>query len=187
MADGPIATSERQGRLGVYRAVAVRARGSVAGGVVGVSGEASSESTFLLACGVSATFALVARTGASAVETVLARNEADIDPVTGALGASSFIRRADEALAQTERDGRPCSLIIFDIDSFSRVNAALGHAGGDRVLADIAQAVAAGSWRAGRVVSLGRRRVRSDMPDTEANAVVIAAEILAVIRGLSAR
>jgi diguanylate cyclase (GGDEF)-like protein len=149
-------------------------------------GKGSAESTFLLVGGVIATFALVARTGASAVETVLARNEADVDPVTGALGASSFVRRADGALAQTERDGRPFSLIIFDIDSFSRVNAALGHAGGDRVLADIAQAVAQLVAGRGELFRFAADEFAVICPTTEANAMVIAAEILAVIRGLSA-
>jgi diguanylate cyclase (GGDEF)-like protein len=149
------------------------------------AGSSPAESAMLVTCGVVATLALVARTGASAIETVLARNEADVDPVTGAPGAASFLRRADDAIAHTERDGRPCSLIIFDIDSFSRVNAALGHAGGDRVLADIAQAVSELVAGRGDVYRLAADEFAVICSYTEANAVVLAAEILAVVRGLS--
>lgn len=83
---------------------------------------------------------------AHALRSALAEREQRLrrDPLTG-IGN----RRAwDEALAAAvERwlaHGRPLTLAVWDIDWFKRINDRLGHAAGDRVLAGVAQALAAG-------------------------------------------
>ena len=138
-----------------------------------------------VACGLIATLALVARTAVTAFETVLARNVADIDPVTGALGGVSFVRRCDEAVVRAERLNEVLSLIVFDMDGFSRINAALGHAGGDRVLAQVASVVAQTVADRGEVFRLTADEFAIVCPIPEPHALVLAAEVLAVVRGLA--
>lgn len=159
--------------------------GTAAAGWLLYSNAGSADAPVLLACGVVATLSLVARTAASAVEMVHARSAAGIDPVTGALGCTSFVERCDEALTQAERSGRPFSIVVFDIDAFSRVNAALGHAGGDAILAWIAEAVIEFVEGRGELFRLNADEFAVTYAGAEPEAAVMAAEILAVIRGLS--
>ncbi|WP_313537172.1 diguanylate cyclase [Sphingomonas sp.] len=58
---------------------------------------------------------------------VLARELADIDPLTGLLNRRAFLQRA---IGRSE----PQQLLLIDIDHFKRVNETLGHDGGDEVL-----------------------------------------------------
>jgi diguanylate cyclase (GGDEF)-like protein len=159
--------------------------GTAAAGWLLYSNSSSEDAPVLLSCGVVATLALVARTAASAVEMAHARSAAGIDPVTGALGCTSFVERCDEALTQAERSGRPFSIVVFDIDAFSRVNAALGHAGGDAILAWIAEAVIEFVEGRGELFRLNADEFAVTFAGAEREAAGMAAEILAVIRGLS--
>jgi diguanylate cyclase (GGDEF)-like protein len=159
--------------------------GTATAGWLLYSGGRSEDAPVLLACGVVATLSLVARTAASAVEMVHARSAAGIDPVTGALGGTSFVERCEEALTHAERSGRPFSIVVFDIDAFSRVNAALGHAGGDAILAWIAEAVIEFIEGRGELFRLNADEFAVTFAGAEPEAAVMAAEILAVIRGLS--
>ncbi|MDR3686766.1 MAG: GGDEF domain-containing protein, partial [Coriobacteriia bacterium] len=131
-----------------------------------------------------ATFALVARTGVTAIETVLARSAADLDPVTGVPGARTFARRTDEALSQAHDSGDPVSLIVFDMDAFSQVNSALGHSGGDRVLAQVAEVVRSAAQGRGDLYRLSADAFALLCPIEEGQAAVLSAEILSVIRSL---
>lgn len=137
-----------------------------------------------LSCAMIATLSLVARTGATAIETVLARSEAGTDPVTGVLGASSFLHRCEEALSHAERVGQSLSVILLDVDAFSQVNAALGHAGGDRVLTQIASAVASEVAGEGEVYRLSADEFAVICRMNEPGAAAIAAEVLEVIRDI---
>lgn len=56
------------------------------------------------------------------------------DPLTGVLGRRTFMMQADEALAGALRSGRPCAVMMLDVDHFKQVNDTHGHAGGDAVL-----------------------------------------------------
>ena len=62
--------------------------------------------------------------------------QASLDPLTGLFNRGHLIVLAEEmrlALAQ----GRPVSLMMFDIDRFKQVNDTFGHLAGDRVLVAI--------------------------------------------------
>lgn len=170
--------------MSTWLSLCVLAGVGVTGWLVYTRGE-SGDAQILVACGVIATLALVARTAASAVETVLARSAAGIDPVTGVRGVQSFLQTCNDVLTLAERSGRPFSIILFDIDAFSRVNAALGHAGGDRVLARVAEAVTDFIAGRGELFRLNADEFAVTCSGTESEAAVMAAEILAVIRGLS--
>lgn len=62
------------------------------------------------------------------------RSIAARDPLTGVLNRRSFVEDARRALDRARRAGRPCALLITDLDHFKRVNDRFGHAAGDEVL-----------------------------------------------------
>ncbi|WP_232318545.1 GGDEF domain-containing protein [Sphingomonas sp. TDK1] len=67
---------------------------------------------------------------------VIARNLADVDPLTGLLNRRAFLQRAIGRTACQQ-------LLLIDIDHFKRVNETLGHDGGDEVLRLFAAALRA--------------------------------------------
>jgi diguanylate cyclase (GGDEF)-like protein len=67
------------------------------------------------------------------------------DPVTGLANRTLFRERLDAALAVADREEKPVSLVLLDLDRFKTVNDSLGHECGDRLL----QAVAGRLERAG--------------------------------------
>lgn len=64
----------------------------------------------------------------------LALEQALTDPLTGLRNR----RGLDRALARLAASGQPFGLIHIDLDHFKRINDTLGHAAGDRVLAEVA-------------------------------------------------
>jgi diguanylate cyclase (GGDEF)-like protein len=148
-------------------------------------GVSSPDARLYIACGLVATLGLVARTSVTTIQTVLARTAANIDPVTGALGSASFLCRCDDAIARAEHLGEQISLIVFDLDGFSGVNAALGRAGGDRVLADVARLAAQTAGERGEVFRLAADKFTLICRMGEPDAIALATEVLAAVRSLT--
>ena len=63
---------------------------------------------------------------------------AGTDSLTGLLNRQAFEILFQQTLLDTERNGRPLSAILFDLDFFKLVNDNHGHLTGDRVLQEIA-------------------------------------------------
>lgn len=59
------------------------------------------------------------------------------DGLTGLRNHGSFFRRANEALAITQKTGAVFTLVVADIDFFKAINDRYGHVAGDTVLRDI--------------------------------------------------
>lgn len=68
------------------------------------------------------------------------RTLAMTDPLTGAASRLAIERTAASALDMAQRQGRPLSLLLLDLDHFKSVNDRHGHAAGDAVLRDTVQA-----------------------------------------------
>lgn len=60
------------------------------------------------------------------------------DTLTGLPNRAMFLDRIGQAVAASDRCTQPLGLILLDLDHFKRVNDTLGHATGDRLLAEAA-------------------------------------------------
>jgi diguanylate cyclase (GGDEF)-like protein len=65
---------------------------------------------------------------------------ARVDSLTGVANRGAFFNQAERLFRRAREDGKPMSLIGFDLDHFKAVNDAHGHAAGDRVLCAFARA-----------------------------------------------
>jgi diguanylate cyclase (GGDEF)-like protein len=70
------------------------------------------------------------------------RRRAATDSLTGLLNRSGFLAVAARERAIADRTRSPLTLAVLDLDGFKQVNDRLGHAAGDRLLADLAR-----GWR----------------------------------------
>jgi diguanylate cyclase (GGDEF)-like protein len=70
------------------------------------------------------------------------RQRADTDQLTGLLNRNGFLTAVARERAIAERTHTPLTLAVLDLNGFKQVNDRLGHAAGDRLLADLA-----GAWR----------------------------------------
>jgi len=67
---------------------------------------------------------------------------AHIDPLTGLPNRRALMVRLHQEWARIERHGGTLSFVMADIDHFKQVNDTYGHALGDRLLQEIAKAIA---------------------------------------------
>ncbi len=65
------------------------------------------------------------------------RQQAATDQLTGLLNRNGFQAAATRERAIAERTGSPLTVAVLDLDGFKQINDSLGHAAGDRLLADL--------------------------------------------------
>jgi len=65
------------------------------------------------------------------------RERADTDQLTGLLNRNGFLTAAAREHAIAQRTRTPLTLAVLDLDGFKQVNDSLGHAAGDRLLAEL--------------------------------------------------
>ena len=63
------------------------------------------------------------------------------DPLTGLPNSREFMERLEPELARSRRAGSPLAVMYIDLDNFKLVNDRYGHAAGDALLKDIAEAM----------------------------------------------
>jgi len=103
---------------------------------------------------------------------------AHIDPLTRLPRRHVFEERLRSELARVARSGGQFAVIIADIDHFKRLNDRYGHSAGDRVLADVAGALASTARTADLVARYGGEEFAILLPDTTPDAAYAAAERL---------
>ncbi len=69
------------------------------------------------------------------------QRQASIDPLTQTYNRRALESLAKVEIARSERESRPFSLVIIDIDDFKNINDSLGHQFGDHVLVSVCQLV----------------------------------------------
>lgn len=70
------------------------------------------------------------------------QHDSERDALTGALNRAALRKRLERLAEDTTQDGRPLSLLYFDIDLFKLVNDSLGHGVGDQCLKAVSATVA---------------------------------------------
>ncbi|NMB75172.1 MAG: sensor domain-containing diguanylate cyclase [Myxococcales bacterium] len=63
---------------------------------------------------------------------------AAVDGLSGVCNRRHYELRLQQEISRAQRNGRPLSLLLFDIDRFKNINDSAGHEAGDRVLKDLA-------------------------------------------------
>ena len=66
------------------------------------------------------------------------------DPLTSCLNRRSFNEHCEQELEIAEREGKPLSCIMMDIDHFKSVNDTFGHAVGDKVIQQVVNSTRSG-------------------------------------------
>lgn len=64
----------------------------------------------------------------------IVEDQATHDELTGVANRRAVIGMLERELVRAKRQNTPCSIALFDIDDFKRINDTLGHAAGDQVL-----------------------------------------------------
>ncbi|MFY9550167.1 MAG: EAL domain-containing protein [Thermoanaerobaculia bacterium] len=59
------------------------------------------------------------------------------DPLTKLANRALLSDRVAHAQARSQRDGRPCTVLLFDLDDFKTINDTLGHVAGDQMLVEV--------------------------------------------------
>lgn len=103
---------------------------------------------------------------------------AELDELTGAFNRRCIMRMLDEEIARSARDGSPCSIALIDLDHFKRINDSHGHAVGDTVLRDVAQAIQHSARKDDSMCRMGGEEFLVICPNTDLKAAVQAAERL---------
>lgn len=98
---------------------------------------------------------------------------ANEDGLTGLLNRRAFMSRATEIITQAMHQGRPLSLVLFDVDYFKLINDQHGHAVGDEVLKAIAQTVRHNSRADDLLCRYGGEEFVMLMPITQADAAEV--------------
>jgi diguanylate cyclase (GGDEF)-like protein len=100
------------------------------------------------------------------------------DPLTNLLNRRGFQETFDLELERSRRSGRPCSLLVADLDHFKRVNDVLGHPAGDAYLVKFAQILEAGKRRIDAAARMGGEEFALLLPETDEHGAFVIAERL---------
>jgi diguanylate cyclase (GGDEF)-like protein len=101
---------------------------------------------------------------------------ASTDPLTQLLNRRGFRDVFDLELERSRRSGRPCALLMGDLDHFKRVNDLLGHPAGDERLRKFARLLLAGKRRIDAAARMGGEEFALLLPETDEHGAYVIAE-----------
>ncbi|HXT18809.1 MAG TPA: sensor domain-containing diguanylate cyclase [Gemmatimonadaceae bacterium] len=88
------------------------------------------------------------------------------DPLTGLSNRRHFDEQLRRVVAETDRFGGTCSLILVDLDHFKQVNDQFGHEAGDTVLKHVAQVLCDGVREVDVCARYGGEEIAILLPQT---------------------
>lgn len=104
------------------------------------------------------------------------RRIAERDVLTGSLTRRAFVDRALVEIDRFHRYGRPCTLVLADLDHFKSVNDTYGHVAGDCVLRDVARLVTAMKREGDVLGRLGGEEFAILLPEATGDEALLAVE-----------
>jgi len=109
------------------------------------------------------------------------RELADHDGLTGLFSHRMHYLRLKEEFARSGRTGQPISLLLLDIDHFKQINDRYGHLAGDLALKTISDLVTSTCREMDIACRYGGEEFTVILPETAADAALLAAERLCQI------
>ncbi len=92
---------------------------------------------------------------------------AEFDSLTGLANRHRMNKRIESILAAYKSSGRPCALMMLDLDRFKHVNDTLGHLAGDNLLKQVAGRITRVVGQRGEVGRLGGDEFQIILPDID--------------------
>jgi diguanylate cyclase (GGDEF)-like protein len=132
---------------------------------------------------------LVICTGLVVTAEILARlmiqlhRTAVADELTGLLNRAGLRPSLEREIARASRTGRPLAVTVIDVDGLKQVNDILGHASGDRLLTDLAEAWTGVLRRNDLLARVGGDEFVIVMPETSVDEARDVVERLREVRG----
>jgi diguanylate cyclase (GGDEF)-like protein len=105
-----------------------------------------------------------------------AENLARIDALTGIHNRRAFIELGTQTLHLCQRDARPVSALLIDIDHFKQINDRHGHSAGDAVLTHVAGLLAAQFRKSDVCGRIGGEEFAVLLAGSDSQAAAVAAE-----------
>lgn len=96
------------------------------------------------------------------------------DPLTGLANVRVFHEQLADEMSRSRRYGRPVAVAMIDIDNFKVINDSVGHVGGDKVLATVAERIASVMRNDSLVARLGGDEIAVILPESSAHGALIA-------------
>jgi diguanylate cyclase (GGDEF)-like protein len=114
------------------------------------------------------------------VRNLIARlfDAARTDPLTGLLNRRGFREVFALELERSRRSGRPCALVMGDLDHFKRVNDLFGHPAGDERLRKFAHLLDTGKRKIDAAGRMGGEEFALLLPETDEHGAYVIAERL---------
>jgi diguanylate cyclase (GGDEF)-like protein len=108
----------------------------------------------------------------------LLEQKAQIDGLTGLYNRAYLDRRLGEEYERTVRYGGKLGVVMFDIDKFKSINDTYGHALGDQVIAEVAEAARSLMRKSDIVARYGGEEFVAILPETDTTGSALFAERL---------
>lgn len=105
--------------------------------------------------------------------------ESTVDPLTGLINRRVLMRQLAFSCEQSEVTHKPCSLMIFDLDKFKRINDNFGHQCGDKVLCALANVLSEEATHRDIAARFGGEEFVLLMPNTALDLAVAKAQHIA--------
>jgi two-component system chemotaxis family response regulator WspR len=114
------------------------------------------------------------------LDTKRLRTLSEIDTLTGAYSRRMFIDRTTKEFNYSQKEGKPFSLLMIDVDYFKKINDVFGHAGGDVALTTLVAHISHLIHSSDYVGRLGGEEFAVVMPETSIEEALVVAERIRV-------